>query len=452
MAKPQHHQRNGASGSIDVPQGWAPIKLENCVEILDSLRVPVNSTEREKRRGDVPYYGATGQVGWIDDFLFDEELVLIGEDGAPFLDKSKPIAYIIRGKSWVNNHAHVLRAISALTRNKFIKYQLDHVDFTEQVNGTTRLKLTQSAMRSLPILLPPLAEQERIVEKVEALLTRVKTARESLARVSSILKRFRQSVLAAACSGHLTRGNDAGWTTKLLKDLLLDPPQNGLYKPQSSYGSGTPIVRIDDFHDGKLRPSESLKRLVVSRDEVQKYRLNEGELLINRVNSLKFLGKSLVVPRLREATLFESNMMRCSVNESLIDADYLGVYLRSPRGTDELLSGAKHAVNQASINQTDVGKVQVPHPGVEEQRLIVRRVGALFKLADVIERRIADATVRAEKLTKSILAKAFRGELVPTEAEVARREGRQYEPASALLARIEPRIGAKDGLDPICRE
>src|SRR5262249_11557560 len=155
---------------------------------------PVNSDERQKRQGDIPYYGATGRVGWIDDFLFDEELVLVGEDGAPFLDKSKPIAYLISGKSWVNNHAHVLRATAGLTSNQFIKHYLDTVDFADYVTGSTRLKLTKSAMNSIPVLLPPLPEQRRIVAAVEQVLGRVSAARDRLNRVPATLKRFRQAV------------------------------------------------------------------------------------------------------------------------------------------------------------------------------------------------------------------------------------------------------------------
>src|SRR5438105_132680 len=111
----------------ELPQSWAAAPLGEVVDLLDHRRVPINADRRETRKGPIPYYGATGQVGWIDDFLFDEELVLLGEDGAPFLDSTKQKAYLITGKSWVNNHAHVLRAKPGLL-NRFLLHQLNVVD------------------------------------------------------------------------------------------------------------------------------------------------------------------------------------------------------------------------------------------------------------------------------------------------------------------------------------
>jgi hypothetical protein len=108
------------------------VMREQEADILDSRRIPVNSEERAKRVGDVPYYGAAGQVGFIDKHIFDEELVLLGEDGAPFLDSGKPKAYLIHGKSWVNNHAHVLRGKPGLL-NSFLLYQLNNLDYRPYV-------------------------------------------------------------------------------------------------------------------------------------------------------------------------------------------------------------------------------------------------------------------------------------------------------------------------------
>ncbi len=159
-----------------LPAGWDLTELGNIVEILDSHRVPVNAKERALRPGDVPYYGATGQVGWIDEALFDEDLVLLGEDGAPFLDPGKQKAYRVSGPSWVNNHAHVLRVRSDASNGRFLKYALDAADYRPHVNGTTRLKLTQKSMCKISIPLPPRAEQERIVAAIDEHLSRVDAA------------------------------------------------------------------------------------------------------------------------------------------------------------------------------------------------------------------------------------------------------------------------------------
>lgn len=133
-----------------------------------------------------------------------------------------------------------------------------------------------------------------------------------------------------------------------------------------------------------------------------------------------------------------------------VNPGWISTYLRSESGKSRLTAEAKWAVNQVSINQTDVVTTPVPLPGRDEQDEIVRRVEALFKLADAIEKRVTAAKLRAERLTQAVLAKAFRGELVPTEAEIARREGRKYEPASVLLERIraERKKAAEPGRKP----
>lgn len=190
------------SDSQAAVSGWQVAQLGEIFEIKDRERIPVNANARSKRSGGVPYYGATGQVGWIDDYIFDEELVLLGEDGAPFLEAHRPKAYVIRGRAWVNNHAHVLRALQA-TPSLFWKYQLDQVNFHRFVSGTTRLKLPQGPMRQIPLLVPPLPEQHRIVEAIESYFTRLDDAVATLDRVQRNLKRYRASVLKAAVEGRL---------------------------------------------------------------------------------------------------------------------------------------------------------------------------------------------------------------------------------------------------------
>lgn len=155
-----------------LPEGWAVCCLENVAKVLDNLRKPINSNERNSRIANkhenelFPYYGATGQVGFIDDYLVDGTFLLLGEDGAPFLDKYAIKSYPIKGKCWVNNHAHILEPQCDFD---YLMYYLNHVDYKDYVNGSTRLKLTQSDMRSIIILLPPLTEQKRISVKVKCM-------------------------------------------------------------------------------------------------------------------------------------------------------------------------------------------------------------------------------------------------------------------------------------------
>ena len=117
-----------------------------------------------------PYYGATGQVGLIDDYIVDGHYLLLGEDGAPFLNKNAIKAYSISGKSWVNNHAHIL---SPKIDFEFLQYSLNQIDYSEYVNGSTRLKLTQTDMRSIRLMLPPLTEQKLIKAKIQTLFSQL---------------------------------------------------------------------------------------------------------------------------------------------------------------------------------------------------------------------------------------------------------------------------------------
>lgn len=196
---------------VEPTASWPIVPLGEIVDILDSKRVPVNSAERAKRQGDVPYYGATGQVGWIDEPLFDEEIVLLGEDGAPFLDPAKPKAYLVRGRSWVNNHAHVLRGKPGLL-NSFLLYQLNRVDYRPYVSGSTRMKLPQGPMKRIPLVVPPLPEQRRIVAEIEMQFTRLDAGVAALRRTQANLKRYRAAILKAACEGRLVPTDAAKWS------------------------------------------------------------------------------------------------------------------------------------------------------------------------------------------------------------------------------------------------
>lgn len=220
----------------------------------------------------------------------------------------------------------------------------------------------------------------------------------------------------------------SGWTWVRLGELFSSSPQNGLYKPASNYGTGTPIIRIDSFYDGAILRDIELKRLALFPDEIEKYAIEIGDLLINRVNSIEYLGKCALVAELQEATVFESNIMKCSIMDSHVNKSYIAAYLTSHSGKSRLCRNAKHAVNQASINQTDVALTPVPLPPLAEQIEIVSLVEAALSQAMKLTSEIELQYKRATVLRQAILKRAFSGQLVSQDAS--------DEPVPVLLERI----------------
>lgn len=150
----------------EIPTTWNLSQLRYVIECLDGKRVPVELSLRADMQGNIPYWGAGNIVDYVDKALFDEELVLLGEDGAPFFDHTRPVAFHITEPIWANNHIHVLR-IKENADPKYIVYVLNAVDYKEYINGAILNKLTQSAMNRIKIPLPPLSVQKKISKHLD---------------------------------------------------------------------------------------------------------------------------------------------------------------------------------------------------------------------------------------------------------------------------------------------
>jgi len=361
------------------------------------------------------------------------------------------------GRYAFSNHLTRLRPKRDVVDGRFLRWNLwlhwKRGVFDDKckhwVNQST---LPKDALLEDEVVVPPLAEQRRIVAKLETLLGKVDASQQRLAKIPVLLKRFRQSVLAAACSGRLTAdwreenptdetdGDTdlpGSWKSVEFGELINDGPQNGLYKPASFYGDGTMIVRIDAFYDGAIAAWDELKRVRLTEKERNQFALRNDDILVNRVNSPKFLGKCALVRKLKEPCVYESNMMRLRLDTSRALPNYAILYLQSLPGLVELRKNAKHAVNQSSINQEDVKAAMFNLPPLSEQQEIVRRVEGLFGLADQLEERLAKARGQVEKLTPSLLARAFAGRLVPQDPT--------DEPADTLLSRIRAKPAVQKG-------
>lgn len=182
--------------------GWWVTGIGDICDCLDRLRVPINKGERLRRQGCIPYYGANGQVGNIDDYIFDEDLVLVVEDET-FIGREKPFSYVIKGKTWVNNHAHVLRPLGGMSA-EFLNILLSYYDFTPLTSGTTgRRKLNQEALVNAPIRLPPFNEQHEIVRRVETLFKTADALEGRYLKAKAHVDKLTQSILAKAFRGEL---------------------------------------------------------------------------------------------------------------------------------------------------------------------------------------------------------------------------------------------------------
>lgn len=193
-----------------LPKGWEKTTLGELCEIFDNKRIPLNSEQRNQRINNktpdelFPYYGATGEVGKIDDFIFDGEFVLLGEDAAPFFEPTKNVAYCVKGKFWVNNHAHILN--SSVLENLYLCHYLNQFNFSGYVSGTTRLKLSQGMMKKIPIIYPTNKEtQQAIVNKIESLFAEIDEGIGRLKTAAQQLAQYRQSLLKNAFDGELTK-------------------------------------------------------------------------------------------------------------------------------------------------------------------------------------------------------------------------------------------------------
>ena len=228
-----------------------------------------------------------------------------------------------------------------------------------------------------------------------------------------------------------------GWVWASVDALIADGPQNGIYLPASLYGSGTSILRIDDYQIGWHRPRSDLNLVNADHSAIATYSLCLGDLVVNRVNSMTHLGKSLCIGDELVGAIFESNMMRLHLSEN-VSEEYVALYLGSHIGRSRLIKDAKWAVNQASINQEDVKRTPIPFPPIEEQ---VRLRTLLIEQLSGIDAQLRDIDISLKQSTaqrKNILKAAFSGQLVPQDPN--------DEPASVLLERIRAERAERDAV------
>ena len=186
----------------EIPAHWEVSSLRHAVTIHDERRIPLNGEQRADIQGDYPYCGANGIVDHIDDYIFDGEYVLLAEDGG-YWGQHERSAYRMSGRFWVNNHAHILQSIPCKSDIDFVCYILIHADIDSCITGSTRGKLNQSAMKSIPLPLPPLHEQRAIADRLDRETARIDALIAKNDRLIALLREKRSALISAAVTGKL---------------------------------------------------------------------------------------------------------------------------------------------------------------------------------------------------------------------------------------------------------
>lgn len=331
---------------------------------------------------------------------------------------------------------------------RYLFHWLRHPKFltyvTDVSHGVNMPRLGTDAGRQAPFVLAPKNEQKRIADKLDTVLTRLDAVNTRLVRVAPILKRFRQSVLAAATSGRLTSeaSDDCkGTWSRIRLAAICQRVSVGHVGVTSQYyttaENGVPFLRSQNVRPGRVDTLGLVHITPAFHKQLKKSQLQPGDLLVVRVGANR--GDACVVPITLAGELNCANVVFARPDPTKVLPKFLEVFFTSPGCQEQLLASSVGGA-QGVINTSVVGAVEVPLPPIEVQAEIVRRVETLFAFADRLETRLHAAQAATERMTPALLAKAFRGELMPQDSN--------DEPASELLRRLQqeaPSTRAKRG-------
>ena len=373
-----------------VPDHWEVGNLRYFTRSLDGARIPLSAEQRGTMQGTIPYWGANSVIDHVNDWTFNEPLVLIGEDGAPFQDPSRDVAFFVDEKVWVNNHIHVIRCGSRLNP-KFFTYVLNTVDYTNFITGSTRDKLTQRDLGNIPIQVPLISEQAAIVRYLDDADQRIWAYVSAKERLIALLEEERQAVIHQA----VTRGLDPNvrlkpsgvewlgdvpehWEVRKLKQVCSQKAQYGANIPASEYTtSGIRFLRTTDITaDGAVVGDG----VYISRDLSPECLLSPGDILLTRSGAT--IGQSFLYDMNEHGECsFAGYLVRFSPSPGMLPK-FVYLFTTSP--------GFQNPVQQSAIvstienvNAEKYANIQMPVPSLHEQTIIVRHLDELTKRVDL---------------------------------------------------------------------
>ena len=382
-------------------KGWKTMPLGELCDVLDHKRKPI--TKRDREAGEYPYYGATGVLDHVAGYLFDEPLVLVGEDGAKWAS-GENTAFAVEGKIWVNNHAHVLRPHRTVLLDNWLIYHLNHSDLIEFVSGLTVPKLNQGCLREIPVPVPPLTEQQRIVglldEAFEGLATAKANAEKNLQNAHALFESHLQSVFTQRGPGWVEKHKPLSELCELIVDCE--------HKTAPIQEEGYPSIRTPNIGKGKLllegvnRVSEETYKAWTRRAEPL-----AGDLILAREAPA---GNVAVIPEDTRVCLGQRTVL-IRPKADIFNPSFLALRLLEPQMQEKLLAHSRGAtvqhVNMKDIRALDVGAI--PRLRVQEQ--IAANVNAVSAEGEGLARLYERKHAALDALKKSLLHQAFTGAL-----------------------------------------
>lgn len=369
-------------------------KLEEVCEILDSRRVPI--TAKNRKTGIYPYYGANGLQDYVAEYIFDDELVLLAEDGGNFGSKERPIAYRVSGKCWVNNHAHVLKA-KPLVNADYLCYALMFYDTEGLVNGATRQKLTQTAMRQMMIPYRNMTEQLQIADEINQVIRLIDKRKEELSLLDQLVKsRFIELF------GDMYL-NSLEWTEVSLESIsdIVSGITKGR-KIKTAELREVPYMAVSNVKNGYIDWT-TVKTIEVTEQELNQYRLLPDDVLMTEGGDPDKVGRGAIIREPLENCIHQNHIFRVRFNERDILPVFFAEYLQHQRAKRYFLGCAKQTTGIASINMKQLRNLPVLMPPLELQR----QFAVFVTQTDKSKLEVEKSLKQLEILKKSLMQQYF---------------------------------------------
>jgi len=385
-------------------KSWQTKNLGDVCDVLDHKRKPI--TKCDRIAGDYPYYGATGVLGHVEGYIFDEKLVLVGEDGAKW-GSGENTAFAVEGKIWVNNHAHVLRPHRTKILDNWLIHFLNHSDLSEFVSGLTVPKLNQGNLRDIPIPLAPLPEQQRIVGILDAAFEGITTAKANAEKNLQNARAIFDSHLEAVFS---QRGK--GWVEKPLSELC-NIKHGFAFKGEFFTNKGDFVVLTPgNYYEAGGYRDRGEKQKYYAGEIPPDYILKEGDMLVAMTEQAAgLLGSPLLVPE-SDKFLHNQRLGLVTQKPSVPWTNEFFFHVFNTQSVRSAIHSSASGVKVRHTSPTKIGDVVVSFPtSIKEQKSIVSVLADLKTETNCLAAIYQQKLAALEALKKSLLHQAFSGEI-----------------------------------------